>query len=162
MGGHRGGTDDKDQPGHVIFAYQKKDDKTWRMSMTMASALRTTLEGYSERKFTIMPLVTLSIAGMGILYSLLPDDMTKRVIKAGVCEICESPHMEFELGVLPEADAVIKAAKKGFATTLEEGGTGHWFVRQLLMALDPDNNAAPRKKTEHPLRKKVKAKKRGK
>jgi len=132
------------------------------MSMTMASALRTTLEGYSERKFTIMPLVTLSIAGMGILYSLLPDDMTKRVIKAGVCEICESPHMEFELGVLPEADAVIKAAKKGFATTLEEGGTGHWFVRQLLMALDPDNNAAPRKKTEHPLRKKVKAKKRGK
>ena len=96
MGGHRGGTDDKDQPGHVIFAYQKKDDKTWRMSMTMASALRTTLEGYSERKFTIMPLVTLSIAGMGILYSLLPDDMTARVIPAEVLEICERD---------PDADA---------------------------------------------------------
>ena len=68
-----------------------------------------------------MPLVLLSIAGMGILYSLLPDDMTKRVIKAGVCEICEPPHMEFELGVLPEADAVIKAANEGFIKALEEG-----------------------------------------
>ena len=162
MGGHRGGLDDKDQPGHCIFAYQKKDDKTWRMVMTMASALRTSLEGYSEREFTIMPLVSLSIAGMGVCYSLIPDDMIKRVIPADVLKICESPHMEFELGKLKEADAVIKAAKEGLATTLEEGGTGHWFVRQLLMALDPDNNAAPRKKTEHPLRKKVKAKKRGK
>ena len=86
-----------------------------------------------------MPLVLLSIAGMGILYSLLPDDMTKRVISADVLEICESRFMEFDLGVLKEADAVIKAAKEGFITTLEEGGTGHWLVRQLLMALEPDN-----------------------
>ena len=139
MGGHKGGGDDKDQPGHCIFAYQTKDDKTWRLSMAMASTLRTTLEGYSAREWTIMPLVTLSIAGMGILYSLLPDDMMKRVIPAEVLEICESPRMEFDLGKLKEADAEIKAAKEGLATTLEEGGTGHWFVRQLLMALDADN-----------------------
>ena len=44
-----------------------------------------------------MPLVLLSIAGMGILYSLLPDDMTARVIPAEVLEIYESPRMEFEL-----------------------------------------------------------------
>ena len=139
MGGHRGGEDDKDQPGHGIFAYRTKDDKTWRMHMTMSSVLRTTLEGYSAREWIIMPLVLLSIAGMGILYSLLPDDMTKRVIPAEVLEIYESPRMEFELGELKEADAVIKAANEGFTTALEEGGTRHWFVRQLLMALDPAN-----------------------
>ena len=97
MGGHKGGAGDKDQPGHIIFAYQTKDDKTWRMAMTMASELRVALEGYSAREWTIMPLVTLSIAGMGILYSLLPDDMTKRVISADVLEICESRFMEFDL-----------------------------------------------------------------
>ena len=44
MGGHRGGGDDKDQPGHGIFAYRTKDDKTWRLHMTgrlkMTSYLR--------------------------------------------------------------------------------------------------------------------------
>ena len=44
--------------------------------------LRTSLEGCSAREWTIMPLVSLSIAGMGVCYSLLPDDMTKRVIPA--------------------------------------------------------------------------------
>jgi len=76
---------------------------------------------------------------MGILYSLLPDDMTARVIPAEVLEIYESPRMGFELGELKEADAVIKAANEGFIKALEEGGTRHWFVRQLLMALDPAN-----------------------
>ena len=140
MGGTKQGEGDKDQSGHGIFAYRTKDDKTWRLHMTMSSALRTTLEGYSAREWIIMPLVLLSIAGMGILYSLLPDDMTKRVIPAEVLEIYESPRMEFELGELKEADAVIKAANEGFIKALEEGGTRHWFVRQLLMALDPANN----------------------
>ena len=77
MGGHNGGGDDKDQPGHGIFAYRTKDDKTWR---AYDDVVRTSyyLRGYSAREWIIMPLVCLSIAGMGILYSLLPDDMTAR------------------------------------------------------------------------------------
>ena len=91
MGGGKKHGPVKDQPGHGIFAYRTKDDKTWRLHMTMSSVLRTTLEGYSAREWIIMPLVCLSIAGMGILYSLLPDDMTARVIPAEVLEIYESP-----------------------------------------------------------------------
>ena len=34
---------------------------------------------------------------------------------------------------------MIKAAKEGFIKACEEGGTRHWFTRQLLMALDPIN-----------------------
>ena len=54
MGGTKQGEGDKDQPGHGIFAYRTKDDKTWRLHMTMSSTLRTTLEGYSAREWIIM------------------------------------------------------------------------------------------------------------
>ena len=142
MGGHRGGGDDKDQPGHGIFAYRTKDDKTWRLHMTMSSALRTTLEGYSAREWIIMPLVLLSIAGMGILYSLLPDDMTARVIPAEVLEIYESPRMEFELGELKEADAVIKAANEGFIMT------GRLKMTSYLRKLEPLADALEHSRTK--------------
>ncbi len=129
----------KDHAGHCIFAYQKKGDETWNMVMTLTSALRTSLEGYSEREFRIMPLVCCSIAGMGVCYSYIPDEMIARVIPAGVPQIYSSKDVEIELGELKEADAVIKAAKEGFIKACEEGGTRHWFTRQLLMALDPIN-----------------------
>ena len=129
----------KDHAGHCIFAYQEKGDGTWRMVMTLASALRTSLEGYSKRELRIMPLVCCSIAGMGVCYSYIPDEMIARVIPADVPQIYSSKDVEIELGELKEADAVIQAAKKGFIKACEEGGTRHWFTRQLLMALDPIN-----------------------
>ena len=98
MGGGTKYGSEKDHTGHIIFAYQKKDDKKWGMVMTLASALRTSLEGYSKRELRIMPLVCCSIAGMGVCYSYIPDEMIARVIPAEVLEICESPRMEFELG----------------------------------------------------------------
>ena len=139
MGGGKKYGSEKDHTGHCIFAYQKKDDKKWGMVMTLASALRTSLEGYSERELRIMPLVCCSIAGMGVCYSYIPDEMIARVIPAGVPQIYSSKDVEIELGELKEADAVIQAAKEGFIKACEEGGTRHWFTRQLLMALDPDN-----------------------
>ena len=129
----------KDHTGHIIFAYQEKGDETWRMVMTLASALRTSLEGYSARELRIMPLVCCSIAGMGVCYSYIPDEMIARVIPADVPQIYSSKDVEIELGELKQADAVIKAAKEGFTKACEEGGTRHWFTRQLLMALDPAN-----------------------
>ena len=139
MGGGKKHGSEKDHAGHCIFAYQKKDETKWGMVMTLASELRTSLEGYSEREFRIMPLVCCSIAGMGVCYSYIPDEMIARVIPAGVPQIYSSKDVEIELGELKEADAVIKAAKEGFIKACEEGGTRHWFTRQLLMALDPDN-----------------------
>ena len=139
MGGKKGAKDNKDRSGDWTFAYKEGEDKPWRMVMTMQPALRSSLEEWSHLKYTIMPLVCLSAAGMGVCYSLLSDEMTARVIPAGVPQIYSSKKVEIELGELKEADAVIQAAKEGFIKTLEEGGTGHWFVRQLLMALDPDN-----------------------
>ena len=129
----------KDHAGHCIFAYQKKGDGTWRMVMTLASELRTSLEGYSKRELRIMPLVCCSIAGMGVSYSYIPDEMIARVIPASVPQIYSSKDVEIELGELKQDDAVIKAAKEGFIKACEEGGTRHWFTRQLLMALDPIN-----------------------
>ncbi len=139
MGGGKKHGSYKDHTGHWVFAYQKKDDKKWGMVMTLESELRRALEGYSARELRIMPLVCLSVAGMGVCYSLLPDKMIARVIPAAVPKIYSSRHVEIELGELKEADVVIQAAKEGFITACEEGGTRHWFVRQLLMALDPDN-----------------------
>ena len=139
MGGGKKYGPVKDHTGHIIFAYQKKDDKKWGMVMTLASALRTSLEGYSARELRIMPLVCCSIAGMGVCYSYIPDEMIARVIPAAVPQIYSSKKVEIELGELKEADAVIQAAKEGFTKACEEGGTRHWFTRQLLMALDPDN-----------------------
>ena len=43
------------------------------------------------------------------------------------------------MGELKNAEAVIKAAKEGFNAALKEGGTHHWFIRQLLMACQPVN-----------------------
>ena len=139
MGGGTHYGSEKDHAGHCIFAYQKKGDETWSMVMTLASQLRTSLEGYSKRELRIMPLVCCSIAGMGVCYSYIPDEMIARVIPADVPQIYSSKDVEIELGELKEADAVIKAAKEGFIKACEEGGTRHWFTRQLLMALDPAN-----------------------
>ena len=139
MGGGKKYGPVKDHVGHCIFAYQKKDDTKWGMVMTLASELRTSLEGYSKRELRIMPLVCCSIAGMGVCYSYIPDEMIARVIPASVPQIYSSKDVEIELGELKQADAVIKAAKEGFIKACEEGGTRHWFTRQLLMALDPAN-----------------------
>ena len=86
-------------------------------------------------------MVLLSIAGMGILYSLLPDDMTARVIPAEVLEIYESPRMEFELGELKEADAVIKAANEGFIMT------GRLKMTSYLRKLEPLADALEHSRT---------------
>ena len=140
MGGGKKHGSAKDHTGHWVFGYQKKGEgEPWRMAMTLQSALRTSLEGYSKREWKIIPLVCCSISGMGVCYSLLSDEMTARVIPAGVPQIYSSKKVEIELGELKEADAVIQAAKEGFIKACEEGGTRHWFVRQLLMALDPIN-----------------------
>ena len=139
MGGGKKYGSEKDHTGHMVFAYQKKGDTKWGMVMTLESELRTSLEGYSERELRIMPLVCCSIAGMGVCYSYIPDEMIARVIPAEVPQIYSSKDVEIELGELKEADAVILAAKEGFIKACEEGGTRHWFTRQLLMALDPIN-----------------------
>jgi hypothetical protein len=139
MGGKKGAKDNKDRSGDWTFAYKEGEDKPWRMVMTMQPALRSSLEEWSHLKYTIMPLVCLSIAGMGVLYSLLTDEMTSRIIPAATNELYNSDTVQIELGLLPWADVVIQMAKQGFQAALEEGGTRHWFVRQLLMALEPIN-----------------------
>ena len=125
--------------GNWIFAVRTSSKKKakWQLIATVAPRLRVSLEEFSFKKLEICPLVSCQHPDMGVLYSVLPEAMYKKL--PSLDEIHCNTHKTIDLGELKNAEAVIKAAKEGFNATLKKGGTDHWFVRQLIMACQPCN-----------------------
>ena len=66
--------------GNWIFAVRSKSGKKrgkWQVMATVSPRLRKSLEEFSFKKLEICPLVSCSIADMGLLYSMIPEDMYK-------------------------------------------------------------------------------------
>ena len=129
--------------GNWIFAVRESGNKKgkkkvkWRLIATVAPRLRKSLEEFSFKALEICPLVSCQHPNMGVLYSVLPKAMYEKL--PSLDEIHCNSHKTIDLGELKNAEAVIKAAKEGFNAALKEGGTHHWFIRQLLMACQPVN-----------------------
>ncbi len=125
--------------GNWIFAVRSSGKKKgkWHLIATTAPRLRISLQEFSFKKLEICPLVSCQHPDMGVLYSVLPEDMYKKL--PSLDEIHCNSHKTIDLGELKNAEAVIKAAKEGFNAALKTGGTDHWFVRQLIMACQPCN-----------------------
>jgi len=126
--------------GNWIFAVRTSGKKKgkWQVMATVANRLRKSLEEFAHYEWEICPLVSCSYADMGILYSVLPEAMYNKL--PSLHEIHCNSNKVIDMGELKNATAVIKAAKKGFNAALKEGGTHHWFIRQLIMACQPIND----------------------
>ena len=129
--------------GNWIFAVRTSGTKKtkkgkWNLIATVAPRLRISLQEFSFKKLEICPLVSCQHPDMGVLYSVLPEAMYKKL--PSLDEIHCNTHKTIDLGELENAEAVIKAAKEGFNAALKEGGTHHWFIRQLIMACQPIND----------------------
>ena len=114
--------------GNWIFAVRtsgtkKKKKSKWKLIATVAPRLRVSLEEFSFKKLEICPLVSCQHPDMGVLYSVLPEAMYKKL--PSLDEIHCNTHKTIDLGELKNAEAVIKAAKEGFNAALKEGGTHH-------------------------------------